>query len=264
MVLTRSRKLLVVLITLVAFSAALALLFSYDNNSAPEASGIVLVPAYFYPASMHFQRLISVKPEKTIIVVLNVFNGPSSEFNDDYRRAVEELLSRGMIPVGYVYTKYTRRSISEVEGDIDKWFEFYSGIKGVFIDEVSGDTGYYAELYNYVKSKYDGIVVLNPGTNFPPELAQYCDYIVLFEGRPQELRGFQVDSSLQPYLGKTILLVYGVSTEEFCMVYSAITRLGVRSLYVTHDNLPNPWDTLSNYFKALAEDAVECRPTVSR
>jgi len=252
------------LLTLAALSLALALLLSYSANHAPEASGIVLVPAYFYPTSGDFLGLLRVEAVRTVVVVLNVFNGPGDSFSSDYGWAVEVLLGRGMVPVGYVYTNYSRRSFEEVREDIDRWFKFYPRIRGVFIDEVGGGTSYYVDLYHYVKSRYGGVVVLNPGTNLPLELAQYCDYVVIFEGGPQELRRFQVDPPLQPYLGKAVLLVYGVSLEELCEVYSTVTKLGVRSLYVTHDNLPNPWDTLSNYFKVLAEDAVECRPTLTR
>jgi len=147
------------LLLLAALSLALVLLLSYSTSCAPEASGIVLVPAYFYPTSGDFQRLLGVRAVRSVIVVLNVFNGPGDRFDSVYGWAIEELLNRGMIPIGYVYTSYSRRNISEVKEDIDRWFGFYPKIRGVFIDEVGGDTSYYADLYNYVKSSYDGIVV---------------------------------------------------------------------------------------------------------
>jgi len=90
---------------------------------------VILIPAYFHPLTSHFKRLISVKSSKPVIVILNVYNGPGSEVDPNYVQAVNELVDRGFIPIGYVYTNYGKRAIDVVKRDIDKWFEYYPNIK---------------------------------------------------------------------------------------------------------------------------------------
>ncbi len=248
---------LVNILFFITFLSILSPMFSYPLQDGSK-QGVVLIPAYFRPETGDFLKLVYSKPGKTVIAALNIDNGPGTGIDESYVWAVEKLVENGITPLGYVYTSYGARAVGEVKEEIDKWFRNYPGVKGVFLDEVSNSYSlipYYSELYDYVKNNYNGLVVLNPGTNFPVELAQYCDYSVVFEGSPEQLEDFQLDQPLTRVLDKLAFLVYGVSEEVFEQVYSTITGYGVSSLYITNDGFPNPWDSLSRYFRVLAEDS---------
>jgi hypothetical protein len=216
---------------------------------------MILVPAYFYPTAGDFLKLLYSKPKKTVVVILNVNDGPGDMKNNDYEWAIEELINKGMLPVGYVYTNYGKRNIDLIKKDIDEWYKFYPRIRGVFLDEVSDNPNYieyYVNIYNYIKQKYEGLVILNPGTNFPHDLIHYCDYAVVFEGNENNLKNFKLDPSLKPFINKLVILVYNVTNFE--EAYNMIIQIGIHNMYLTDDTEQNPWDSLSKYYYLLVGD----------
>jgi len=215
-------------------------------------NNITLIPAYFYPTEDDFLKLINAKTVRTQVIILNPDNGPSGIADDDYKDAIRRLLLKGKIPIGYVYTGYGRRDINDIKSDIDRWYKFYPNIRGIFLDEVSDNEEFialYATLYKFIRSKYRGMVVINPGTNFSKELINFCDYAVVFEGSPDELSNFVVDKSLLPCSDKLVFLVCGVKDNEFEEILNDVIEKGIKNIYITDDTLPNPWDTLSKYFE---------------
>ncbi|BAL81594.1 spherulation-specific family 4 protein [Caldisericum exile] len=213
-------------------------------------SNVILVPAYFGESSTEFNKLITYKStNSTIFAIINVDNGPGSEKLDFYSLTVRRLSLSSKKVVGYVYTSYGKRNINLVKQDIDKWYSFYKNIKGIFLDETLDTTEaleYYKTLYQYIKSKYRGTVIINPGTNFTPSLINYCDYAVVFEGSPDELANFTIDNSLNKYISKLIALVYGADQNKLENIKTLLANIGLKNYYITCDTLPNPWDTFSN------------------
>ena len=225
---------------------------SSDAIKPSVRNNITLIPAYFYPTEDDFLKLTISKTVRTQVVILNPDNGPSGTVDDNYKDAIRRLLLKRKIPIAYVYTGYGKRDINDIKADIDRWYKFYPNIRGIFLDEVSDEEEFislYSTIYKFIKDKYKGMVVINPGTNFPQKLLYLCDYAVVFEGDPYELNNFKISDSLKNNLNKLVFLVYGVGDENIEEVLNDITKRGVKSFYITDDDLPNPWDKLSKYFE---------------
>jgi len=84
----------------------------------------VIVPLYIYPTESDFTAYLNYFSEYTDIffhVVLNIDNGPGTDYNNDYIKAFNQLRNfQNVITYGYVYTNYTNRNINDVKNDINK------------------------------------------------------------------------------------------------------------------------------------------------
>jgi hypothetical protein len=207
----------------------------------------LIVPLYFVNSTQWEQV---ANAEVGEYVILNPYNGPGDEQNPLYTNYIGELIDKGKIPIGYIYTKWGSRPLEEVEADIDKWLDFYPDIKGFFIDETatgSDKLDYYKTLVDYIKSKGDYYIVLNPGTQ-PLDNGYFdiADTVVVYEGtydnKPQGV--CQVNPS------KSAVIVYNATEEEMKTV---LTTEDCKYYYVTDRTLPNPFDSLPSYFDQEVE-----------
>jgi hypothetical protein len=210
------------------------------NSNNNEKRGIIL-PVYFYNLS-EWQRVVNANVDE--IAIINPSNGPGSEIDDNYVEFISNLINSKKTPIGYVYTKWGDRDIEEVKDDIDTWISFYPKIKGFFIDEAAEGVdklSYYQELRDYIKSKGNYYIVLNPGIMPNPAYFDIADNIVVYENNFSELN----DSICTSYADKSSIIVYGANEEEMIDI---LNKYHCRYLYVTDDTLPNPYDTLPSYF----------------
>ena len=187
-------------------------------------------------ASSSLSFYIVVKPE----------NGPGKETDPFFSDVISELRKSEKIPVGYIYTSWGERSLSEVESEVDRWLKLYPEISGFFFDEVSvkpDKFSYYREIYRYVKSKGDYKVVLNPGAPPEKELFSLSDLIVIFESDYSNLDNL-TDS---PNREKSACIVTGVPESAWREVLSSL-RDKCSFVYVTSGRKPNPYASLPNYF----------------
>lgn len=221
--------------------------------STAYATGI-LIPFYLYPTQTQVDKVVSLAsscPGVPIIVVINPDNGPGASFNQDYLNAVARLQSAGVVVLGYVYTSYGARNASEVKADVDKYYDWY-GVDGIFLDEVwnyEDKLQYYSDLAGYVWGKGLQWVVGNPGTDAAVGYIQLFNVTVIHEDSKYPTAA-KLDA-YSSYKDKIAVLVYG--QRRFST--SAFTATAARSgwVYVTHDTLPNPWDTLSKYLYNMAK-----------
>ena len=140
---------------------------------APQQS--IMMPAYSYPMqggnNQYWNDMANVS-SKMPFAVVNPSSGPGTTVSSDYVKALARLDSLGVKYIGYVKHGRQTRNIAEVAAEIDRWYALYPNVKGIFFDEAdnhsSGQkTCYLANLYNYVKVKHPGsIVIHNAGTRF--------------------------------------------------------------------------------------------------
>ena len=140
---------------------------------APQQS--IMMPAYSYPMqggnNQYWNDMANVS-SKMPFAVVNPSSGPGTAVSSDYVKALARLDSLGVKYIGYVKHGRQTRNIAEVAAEIDRWYALYPNVKGIFFDEAdnhsSGQkTCYLANLYNYVKVKHPGsIVIHNAGTRF--------------------------------------------------------------------------------------------------
>ena len=212
-----------------------------SNNSKSNLSQKMIIPLYLYNADIwnHISKF-----QNKEIVILNPSNGPGDEKDSNYEDLINKLNKNKNKPIGYVYTKWGDRNITEVKKDINRWLDFYPNIKGFFIDEASeniDDINYYKNLYDYIKSKGNYYIVLNPGVYPDEEYFNIADSIVVFEDE-----FYKLDSDVcKKNSDKSSLIVYDANESE---MEDIIKNYKCKNVYVTDDNLPNPYDTVPSYF----------------
>lgn len=230
-----------------------------------------LVPAYFYPSktSRRWEIMCDAMNARNFssIAVMNPASGPgtATSANADYTRVVNYCHAKRQKVIGYVYTDYGNRSIAAVKADIDKYYTLYR-VDGIFLDEMSNSATdsiktYYRSLYTYIKAKTQGTetVVGNPGaaasTAWQLGPQRVADVLVIFEGPVDKYRAWKHPSWVK-YQPNTNFshMVYAAKDPEYLEVCRLSELRYAGYLYVTDDNLPNPWDTLPPYWRTEAPD----------
>lgn len=214
-----------------------------------------LVPAYIYPVptDLSWSTLGSTTAEVDVTAILNPGNGPGNSVDANYTAAVDGLKAAGGNVIGYVYTQYGTRDISEVKTDIDRHISFY-GVNGFFVDEVSNqasDLAYYKSLYDYIKGKSAGYTVVgNPGTNTLEGYLAAADVLITFEGTQASHERYAPDAWTGNYSADRFAhLVYDVPNDSsMSTVVDRAVSQNVGHIYVTDQSGANPWGALPAYW----------------
>lgn len=231
-------------LVLLAGGAAMSLI----GQTRAASTQRILLPAYFYPSSLWQQA------NKTpgIWMIMNPNSGPGTTANSDYVTSVNQAKSNGARIIGYVATGYGSRSLEVVQAEIEKYYAWYN-VDGIFLDEVTTDKDhlvYYQALANFIRTHTNKLVVLNPGTVPAEEYVALADSTVVFEGSARNYNLFSPPDWVWRYpASKFTHLVYQASSltsYKQALKKSQTTNSG--SVYITNDSLPNPWDTLPNYW----------------
>ncbi|HSY43502.1 MAG TPA: spherulation-specific family 4 protein [Candidatus Acidoferrum sp.] len=166
----------------------------------------IMVPAYFAPsragtAGGYWDSLDYAAARVPLIAIMNPNSGPGTFRDGNYVRALASLHQAGGKVIGYVYSEYGGRALTNVEADIDAYLSFYT-VDGFFIDEMADDENtnhlaYYGAIYRYIKAKAraDGTrysVTGNPGENTQEAyLAEpAADCLMVFENESTNYPGF--------------------------------------------------------------------------
>ena len=256
-----SRKILAICITV-----SLLLFFTMPRHiaSAAEPTGII-IPLYTYPDSTwdSVVRQKNAHPAVPIIAIINPDNGPGASQDPNYITGIQKLQSSGVTVIGYVYTSYALRSASIVAADIDQYKTWYN-VNGIFFDEmsnISGHEAYYRNLSDYAKSNGLAFTVGNPGIDTLSSYVGTVDNLIIYEnaGLPSttSISGWHTDYDKKSFS----LLSYAVSALDRSFFSGGSDYVGY--MYITNDNLPNPWDALPSYFADLVAslDIVPPVPT---
>jgi hypothetical protein len=119
------------------------------------------------------------------VAIVNPNSGPNPTPDSAYLSGMNKLKNAGAEMVGYVYTSWGARPISDVKRDIDTYVSNWPLLNGIFFDEGSAeakDIPFYTELYNYVRvTKGKKHVILNPGVQPAQGYADISTNIVIFE-----------------------------------------------------------------------------------
>jgi hypothetical protein len=260
-------RFLVVILSLVAVVSSLFSSSPYNPLTGQAWAAVcqsIAVPAYFYPnPTTYWDQSFAAAPTVGLMVV-NPASGPGSTIDSNYANVIARGRDSGVGLYGYVASGYATRSLAAVQSEIDKWKTMY-GLTDIFIDEVTTDTGhlpYYQSLNDYVKSKTPGAkTIANPGTVPAEGYTSVADIIIVFEGSYSSFNGFTFPSWFQNHpASKFWHLVYNVPNGASMQAALARTaQLNAGHVYITHDNLPNPWNTLPPYWQdEVAAVAATC------
>jgi hypothetical protein len=219
----------------------------------------IYVPLYIYPGAgglESYYRVAGAKkahPLVPMLVAVNPSSGPGSARDANYARAIDYLRSAGISVIGYVYTKWGRRSFASVAADVSRYRAWY-GIEGIMVDEFSTShalAGYYLALRQYSVSVGMTFVMGNPGTDVPEEfVGALADNFTIYEnaGMParEKLAGWHAGYDRANWS----CCCHSAPLDER-RITAASRHLGF--LYATDDTPPNPYDRLSSYFERLVQ-----------
>jgi hypothetical protein len=154
--------------------------------------------------------------------------------------------------LGYVSTAYTKRAEAAVRADIDSYRLWYPQTTGIFFDEQTNSAGgedYYRRVDAYARSKGFTFTVGNPGSDSASSYVGTVDLILIYEnaGLPgaSTMAGWHSGYDRHNFG----IIPYGVPTLDPAFIAEAKANVGY--VYITSDNLPNPWDSVPPYFSEL-------------
>jgi hypothetical protein len=229
------------------------------------------------PAS--WERLLSYDTQKVSVLVANVLNGPDYVVDDSWKSVIDKAASQGKKILGYVRTGYLGVSqqqfttrlgskdladwASQIEQDVDKWFELYgTSVGGIFFDEgwpECGPNNIYADLYahinNYTKRKHPGaFTVLNPGSPIAQCFEDTMDTLLTFESSYETyINSFSPNVWTPKDPRKIWHIIYKVPQDQIATVAALAKSRHSGLLEFTDDDQPNPYDNLPNeaYMQAV-------------
>lgn len=227
----------------------------------------ITVPAYFSTLSI-WKTAVADSPwnsKVSRIMILNPNSGPGTAADPNNVTLVTTVHNAGGKVYGYVPTGYGADAIATVEAEIQSYITWY-GVDGIFLDEASDNSNqvapYYQPLANFITSKISGGgVMLNPGL-YPD--ASYAAIvvpstsslkIVVFEHDYTTFTGVTVPPgwSMNYPASMFVDIVYATPSANVANALSLAKQRNVGTVYITDQDLPNPYTTLPSYWSTLVQ-----------
>ncbi len=203
---------------------------------------------------------------------MNPASGPGEHQDENYALALSYCHEKGQNVIGYVATKYTERSLTQVEEEINAYYSFYPTIDGIFLDEMAQSpsaiakcTGctmttesYYKTLYTFVHGKNsEADVIGNPGapaTTAWQLNAPAADEVVTFEGTSASYSTYSPPSwVLHKESNEIANLVYAAPSASLLTNCAKAETDNSGLIYVTNLETPNPYAALPSYWTTETE-----------
>jgi hypothetical protein len=215
------------------------------GNSVPQVSSRA-VPAYFSDDANWAK--IKLQAGGITYAVMNPNSGPGTAIDPAWVTRLANIGLTNPAIVGYVDTSYAARPLVDVQADIVSYMQWY-GVKSIFLDQTPwgcSTTSYYQAIAATVHAN-GGILIMNPGGLPQTCMIDIGDVIVSFE------------NSLPFYLASTAVtpsnyapskfwhLVYAVPASRHREIEELARQRGAGLVYVTADDLPNPWDYVETF-----------------
>lgn len=252
----------------------------------------IAIASYINPLGdpVTWQRLLAYDSQKVSVLVANVLNGPDYIVDESWKAVIDQATAQGKTILGYVRTGYLGVSqqqfttrlgshnladwASQIEQDVDKWFELYSSLGGIFFDEgwpECGENNVYADLYAYIndytKRKHPGaFTVLNPGSPMAQCFENTMDTLLTFESSYENYQSSFVPNDWTPKDPRKIWhIVYRVPQDQVANAAALALSRGAGLLELTDDDNPNPYDTLPNdaYMQAAIGAMAGGKPPIN-
>jgi Spherulation-specific family 4 len=214
-----------------------------------------IVPLYTDPSDASWSALATaatMHPTVQVIAIANPDSGPGAQKQAGYTNGIAKLKAAHVLVIGYVATGYAMKPAAQVRADIDTWASFYPGVGGIFFDEMSstaGDEAFYSALKAYAGAHGFPVTVGNPGTDTLASFVGTVDTLLIYESDgvpPVASLGGWHDQFPRSNFG---VIPYAVPSLDTAFVMAARQHVGF--VYLTDDDLPNPWDSLASYFDPL-------------
>ena len=196
-------------------------------------------------------------------VNINPASGPGTAPSTAWASAIKQLKSTGAVVIGYVPTGYGTRTISDVEGMISSYNQYYPNmLDGIMFDGVSGSCSeftFYQTITNYARSLGYSYIRANPGSSICQKDVSLFNQIAIYESA-----GYPSESTLQtrtfyPQYSKSVVgfvdgfgaIVHSEPTYDPTWLHMATKYL--KWVYITDQTEPNPYDVFPSYFEYLTD-----------
>jgi len=204
------------------------------------------VPSYFNSPSL-WSQLSQAAPAVGIAIV-NPSSGAGFNVDSNLASSVDAAQRAGVTVLGFVDTAGGTRSPGAVQTEVDRYFQWY-GVKGIFFNNASQDCArepYHEALFRYVKGwDSNAVVVLNPGTTTPECFVAASDILVTYNDVYASYGTYRPFGWESGYPSSRFWhLVYATSSQDIQAAIALSKQRGAGWIYVTPDDLPNPWDSL--------------------
>lgn len=246
-------------IVAVALALALSGIAATVAPAPALAAPLELVPAYFGPEGSPdpWDTMCEDAPPGST-VILNPDNGPVKREAKVYSEPMRFCEEHGQRVIGYVFTRYGKRSLTAVERAIAHYYSWYPAVGGIFLDEMAEVPttkleAYYRQLAVYVHER-GGVVVGNPGdTAVTSWQLEDVDTVVTFEGPAASYAAYSPPAWVLSARPQQIAnIVFGVS--EGSQMEADCTKAAADNagfLYVTNlPEKPDPYEALPSYWAA--------------
>lgn len=229
------------------------------SAAAPTTPLKIMVPAYFYPGGAGLQawnKLIAAASKVSLVAIANPASGPGNAVDPNYTNVLQQAIAANVKVIGYVSTSYAQRNLTAIQTDIDRWYQFYPQIQGIFLDEQASDANHvakYVTYRDYIRGKSaTAFIVTNPGTPCNEGyLSQNVSDVVCIIERGKSLATYQAPAWTSNYSADRFYgLAYKLNERDMKSSLTAARQKHLGYVYITDDKLPNPWDTLPAYWDA--------------
>lgn len=194
------------------------------------------------------------------MAIVNPHNGPVKKQGLLYAPAIARCREAGWRVVGYTFTRYGRRKLATVEKAISRYYEWYPGVEGIFLDEMAeADSAkteaYYGALRDYIRER-GGFIVGNPGDTAPSGWQlSFVDQLVTFEGPASQYASYSpapwVAEAGPARIANIVFAAEGSAPAQVC---SQAAAQGAGYRYVTDlSEAPNPYAELPSYWQSEIE-----------
>ena len=134
---------------------------------------------------------------------------------------------------------------------IGTWYN----VNGILFDEmnnVAGHESYYSAASQYAKSLGLTFTVGNPGADVPSTYVGKVDTILIYES--QGYPSLSYLDGWHSFYSKNNWGITSYGDPNLSQSWITNAKRYVGYIYITNDVLPNPYDSLPNYFSTLVSD----------
>jgi hypothetical protein len=163
-----------------------------------------------------------------------------------------------------VATGYGSHNVSDLQAQINSYNSWYH-VNGIFFDEMANTAGfqtYYSNISNYAKSHGLAMTVGNPGTDTLQSYIGTVDNMCIYESPGLPALSVLGDWHTSYPKSNFCMIAFGVGPPSQSYITSVSNY--VSYIYITNENLPNPYDTVPPYIgnEVAMLDTGSTPPTV--
>jgi hypothetical protein len=201
-------------------------------------------------------------------VNINPASGPGTAPSIEWTNAITQLKSVGAVVTGYVPTGYGKITVTNVEGMISSYQQFYPNmLDGISLDQVSGSSSnftYYKTISDYARSIGFSYIGANPGSPIYQGDVPLFNLIEIYESAGYPSESTLASRTFYPQYSKDVVgfqaKIHTQPTYDSTWLHMATKY--VKWIYITDQTEPNPYAVFPSYFNQYLSDLSSLAGTI--